>query len=109
MNCLIRDFNVANPLLSDGMTNAISLLKANYCRSIVRTASIGTDNETRRLIDGLTTESPTPDTSPDVAEAERSALAAIRDLADQLNGRSRRGMEWTKAGRAIERWIIAGS
>jgi hypothetical protein len=93
------------------MTDAISMLKANYCRSIMRTASIGTDIETRRLIDGLTTERPTPDTSLVVAEAEKAALTAIKELADQLNGSSigSAGMQWTRAGRAIERWILSDS
>lgn len=93
------------------MSNAISLLKANYCRSILRTASIGTDSETRRLIDGLATERPTPDTSPVVAEAEQAAITAIRELADHLTGNSASsaGMQWTRAGRAIEQWILSAS
>jgi hypothetical protein len=76
----------------------------------MRTASTGSDAETRRLIDGLTSEVPTDGTSQDVADAERSALSAIRKLADQVNGQNDAGRaEWTRTGRAIERWIVAAS
>lgn len=92
------------------MSNAISLLKANYCRSIIRTASIGTEDEARRFIEGLLTEPPTPGTSPEVAEAEAAAFAAIANLASHVAGRTPlSGIEWTKASRAVERWIALAS
>lgn len=93
------------------MSDAISLLKANYCRSIMRTASIGSDIEARRLIDGLTTETATPGTTAEVAEAEKQALLAIHALAEHIHGQGARvtGVEWTKASLAIDRWVEAAS
>lgn len=63
------------------------------------------------MVDSLTTEVATPDVSPKVAEAERTAHRAIRDLAETLHGRFGRftGMEWKYAGRAVEYWIEVSS
>ncbi|WP_441228073.1 hypothetical protein AB7813_08965 [Tardiphaga sp. 20_F10_N6_6] len=58
-----------------------SLIKARYCRSILKVAAISTDSEARGLLEGLATEQPTSNTSAAMAEAERAALSAIRDLA----------------------------
>jgi hypothetical protein len=91
------------------MSNASSLLKANYCRSIMRTASFATSAEAIRLMEGLKTEVPTQGTTPEVAVAEAAALDCIIALADHLSGRTAviGGLEWTKAGRAVEQWISA--
>jgi hypothetical protein len=93
------------------MSNASSLLKANYCRSIMKTASFATAAEAIRLIDALATELPTQEITPEVAQAEAAALRAINVLADHLSGRTAviGGLEWTKTGRAVERWILAAS
>lgn len=93
------------------MSNAISLLKANYCRAIMRTAEIGTESEARRMVDGLTTETSTPDTTPAVSQAEREALLAIHDLAEHLHirGGSVRGHEWNRATQSIAAWVKAAA
>jgi hypothetical protein len=92
------------------MNDEISLLKARYCRSILKTASIGIEPEVRRLVLGLTTEVPTVDTSASIADAEGQALDAIRALADQLAGRSAAAAsgEWQRAIRAVETWVRVG-
>lgn len=89
------------------MSNAISELKARYCRSILCTAALGPDETAHRLVDALTTERPTSGTSPDIAEAERAALSAIETLAHQLHGRSVAYVsgEWTRANDAVRRWV----
>jgi hypothetical protein len=89
------------------MSNANSLLKANYCRAIMKAANHGPDSEARRLVDGLTTEVTTPGTTPQAAEAEREALLAIHALSQHLHGRMRAtsGLEWTRATLAIDRWV----
>lgn len=92
------------------MSDDQSLIKARYCRSILRVVAISTDLEARRLLEGLTTEPPTFSTSPPVAEAERAALAAIRDVSEYPHGRSapQSSVEWVRALRAVESWLAAG-
>jgi hypothetical protein len=89
------------------MSNAISELKARYCRSVLRTAATGADHEARHLINALATERPTADTRPDVAGAERAALAAITALATHLQNRSIAfaAAEWSAAEHAVLHWI----
>ncbi|WP_441229384.1 hypothetical protein AB7828_03365 [Tardiphaga sp. 215_C5_N2_1] len=84
-----------------------SLVKARYCRSILKVAAISTDREARILLDGLATEQVTANTSALMAEAERTALAAIRDLAGYQHGRSvpQSSSEWMRAARAIQSWL----
>ncbi len=84
-----------------------SLIKARYCRSILKVAAISTDQEARALMEGLTTEQPTSNTSAPMAEAERTALAAIRELAGHQHGRTvpQNSNEWLRAMRAIEFWL----
>lgn len=84
-----------------------SLIKARYCRSILKVAAISTDQEAREMLEGLATEQPTADTSASTAEAERAALSAIRDLAGYQHGRSvpQSSGEWLRAMRAIELWV----
>lgn len=94
-------------MLARAMSNAISHLKARYCRSIMNTASNSPELEARQLIDGLTTELPTSGASPAVAAAERDAYACIHALADRLTAVtiSAAALEWTKARKAVLRWI----
>jgi hypothetical protein len=84
-----------------------SLIKARYFRSILKVATISSDLEARQLLDGLTTEQPTADTSATMAEAERAALTTIRELAGHQHGRStpQSSTEWLRAIRAIESWL----
>jgi hypothetical protein len=84
-----------------------SLIKARYCRSILKVAAISTEQEARGLLDGLTTEQPTSDTSAPMAQAERAALATIRELGKYQHGRtaSQSSTEWLRAMRAIELWL----
>jgi hypothetical protein len=84
-----------------------SLIKARYCRSILKVAAISTDQEARGLLEGLATEQPTTNTSDPMAEAERAALAAIRELAGHQHGRSAAhgSSEWQRAMRTIEFWL----
>jgi hypothetical protein len=91
------------------MSNAISHLKARYCRSIMNTASISPEAEARHLIDGLTTELPTSDTSPAVAAAEQEAYNCLRALADRLTSTTMSGaaLELAKTRKAILRWMDA--
>jgi hypothetical protein len=76
----------------------------------MKTASFATAAEAIRLIDALATELPTQEITPEVAQAE-AAVRAINVLADHLSGRTAviGGLEWTKTGRAVERWILAAS
>lgn len=69
------------------------------------------DNETRRLIDGLTTAIATPDTKRAVADAERAALLEIRALSELFLGRSSSASssEWSRGSIAIQMWIAAAS
>ncbi len=89
------------------MSDDQSLIKARYCRSILKVAAISTDQEARGLLQGLATEQPTPNTSAPMAEAERVALTAIRDLAGYQHGRSvpQSSSEWIRAARAIQLWL----
>ncbi|WP_092147049.1 hypothetical protein [Bradyrhizobium sp. NFR13] len=89
------------------MSDDQSLIKARYCRSILKVAAISTDQEARGLLEGLATEQPTPNTSPAMAEAERAALSAIRDLAGYQHGRSvpQSSSEWMRAARAVQLWL----
>lgn len=100
---------ISNHALSGCMSDPISLLKARYCRSIMKTASILDDSQARRLIAALTTEVPTPETSPQVGIAERDALASIICLSDRLQNRTvaSAASEWQTASDAILRWISA--
>jgi hypothetical protein len=84
-----------------------SLIKARYCRSILKVAAISTEQEARTLLNGLATEQPTSNTSAAMAEAERAALATIRDLAGYLQSRIAHhgSTEWVRAMRAIENWL----
>ena len=84
-----------------------SIVKARYCRSIMKVAAISTEQEARILLNGLATEQPTHGTSAAMAEAERAALAAIRDLAGYQYGRSvpHSSSEWMRAARAIQAWL----
>jgi hypothetical protein len=86
------------------MSDDQSLIKARYCRSILKVAAISTEQEARILLNGLATEQLTPNTSPAMAEAERAALTAIRDLAGYQHGRSvpQNSSEWMRAARAIQ-------
>ncbi len=63
------------------MNDRESLIKAHYCKSILNVASVSTDQEARGLMEGVTNEQSTPNTSGRMAEAERAALTAIRQLA----------------------------
>ncbi len=56
------------------MSDDQSLIKARYCRSILKVVAISTDQEARILLNSLATEQPTPNTSAPMAEAERAAL-----------------------------------
>jgi hypothetical protein len=87
-----------------------SLIKARYCRSILKVTAISTEQEARSLLEGLTTEQPTANTSTAMAEAEQSALDAIRELAGRQHGRSALQIsnEWLRAVRAIESWLSLG-
>jgi plasmid stability protein len=84
-----------------------SLIKARYCRSILKVAAISTEHEARILLNGLSTEQVTTNTSAAMAEAERAALTAIRDLAGYQHGRSvpQTSSEWMRAARAIQLWL----
>jgi hypothetical protein len=89
------------------MSDEQSLIKARYCRSILKVAAISTEQEARILLNGLATEQVTTDTSAAIAEAERAALTAIRDLARYQHGRSvpQSSSEWMRAARAIQLWL----
>jgi len=67
------------------MTNDISLLKARYCRAIVKTASFANGEEAPSLVHAITTERVTIDVGPEVEQAERAALAAVSVLAERLS------------------------
>jgi hypothetical protein len=89
------------------MSDEQSLIKARYCRSILKVAAISTDQEARGLLESLASEQPTPNTSAPMVEAERAALAAIRELARYQHGRSvpQTSSEWTRAVRAVQLWL----
>ena len=89
------------------MSDDQSLIKARYCRSILKVAAISTDQEARGLLESLATEQPTPGASAPMAEAERAALAAIRDLTGYQHGRiaHQGSTEWVRAMRAIQNWL----
>ncbi|MGM4923226.1 hypothetical protein AB8A31_10000 [Tardiphaga sp. 804_B3_N1_9] len=89
------------------MSDNQSLIKARYCRSILKVAAISTDQEARGLLESLATEQPTPNTSAPMAAAESASLAAIRDLAGFQRGRSvpQSSSEWMRAARAIQLWL----
>ncbi|WP_441255909.1 hypothetical protein [Tardiphaga sp. 285_C5_N1_2] len=91
------------------MSDDQSLIKARYCRSILKVAAISTDQEARGLLESLATEQPTPNASAAMAEAERAALSAIRELAGSQHGRSKSqsSSEWMRAARAIQLWLNA--
>ena len=91
------------------MSDDQSLIKARYCRSILKVVAISTDEEARILLNSLATEQPTPNTSAPMAEAERAALAAIRELGGYQHGRSvpQSSGEWMRAARAIQLWLNA--
>lgn len=93
------------------MSNAISHLKARYCRAIMTTASNSPEFEARHLIDSLATERPTPGASPDVAAAEQAAYDCIHTLADRLTSASVSGtaLEWAKARKAVLLWVEAST
>jgi hypothetical protein len=84
-----------------------SLIKARYCRSILKVAAISTDTEARVLLEGLTTEVSTPNMSGPMAAAEGAALTAIRELAGIQHGRNVHptSVEWVRAVRAMEYWL----
>jgi hypothetical protein len=89
------------------MSDAQSLIKARYCRSILKVAAISTEQEARGLLEGLATEQLTSNTSPPMAQAERAALATIRELGKYQHGRSAfpRSTEWVRAMRAVDLWL----
>jgi hypothetical protein len=89
------------------MSDDQSLIKARYCRSILKVVAISTDQEARNLLNGLATEQPTSDTSAPMAHAERAALASIRELAGYQHGRHapQNSSEWLRAMRALELWL----
>lgn len=91
------------------MTDEISFLKARYCWSIMRTANISSDDEARRLIACLGTETLTGGLSRSVMSAERNALATILKLSEQFQDRSRTAVatEWRAALDDIRVWIDA--
>ena len=105
--CQVPDRNKQRRVIARAMSNAISHLKARYCRSIMNTASISPDTEARHLIDALTTERPTANVSPAVATAERDAYQCFHTLSDRLTGTtmSAAALEWARARKAILRWI----
>jgi hypothetical protein len=87
------------------MNDRESLIKAHYCKSILNVASISTDQEARGLMDGVTTEQSTPNTSGPMAEAERAALTAIRDLAVHRRDSILPQSAMTRAMQAVEFWL----
>lgn len=89
------------------MSDTISLQKARYCLSILRTASLCSLEEARHLVHCLNTEFLTPHTSRPVAVAERDALAAIATLHERFAGRSIGAVagEWNTAENALVRWV----
>lgn len=93
------------------MSDSISLLKARYCLSVMRTASLCTLEEARHLVHCLSTEYLTPDTSRAVAIAERDALAAMMTLHERFLGRSVGAVagEWSTAENALVRWVETSS
>lgn len=109
--CRIPDRGKCHDVLARAMSNAISHLKARYCRSIMNTASISPEMEARHLIDGLATELPTSGVSSAVAAAEQDAYACIHVLADRLTAATISGaaLEWAKARKAVLRWIEAST
>lgn len=105
--CQVSDRAARLGMVARAMSNAISHLKARYCRSIMNTASISPDAEARRLIDGLTTELLTKDASPAVAAAEQAAHACVSVLADRLISTTMSGaaLEWARTRKAVLHWI----
>jgi hypothetical protein len=89
------------------MNDRESLIKAHYCRSILKVASISTDREARGLTEGVTTAQSTANTSGPMAEAERAALTAIRELAGHRRDSTlpKNSIPWTRAMQAIELWL----
>lgn len=93
------------------MTDQISLLKANYCRAVLKTATQSGDEDARRLLKGLATERPTENTSRNVAEVEEPALEAIRIFAAKLERGEAKpaGFDFSRTLAAVETWIRAAS
>ena len=89
------------------MNDHFSLLKARYCRAVIRTAAISSGVDANRLIQAAATERPTADTLEIVERAEQAALEAIRILAIQATDRSLSSgsVEWQRAKKAVERWL----
>src|SRR6478609_7023706 len=93
------------------MSDSISLLKARYCLSVMRTASHCSLEEARHLVRCLSSEYLTPNTSRAVAIAERDALAAMLTLHERFAERSAGAVagEWNTTESALVRWIETSS
>jgi alpha-D-ribose 1-methylphosphonate 5-triphosphate synthase subunit PhnH len=89
------------------MQNDLSLLKARYCRSVMRTAADASDDEAHRMIRSLASETATPGVTHEVDRAEQAAFEAFRILASRCAGRrmSSVTVEWLNAERAVSNWL----
>lgn len=89
------------------MSDYISFLKARYCMAVLRTATISSLDESRHLVECLSSEFPTPGTSRAVQIAERNALASILTLQERFADRSFASVtgEWKAATDAVLSWI----
>lgn len=91
------------------MGNRTSLRKARYCRSMMTMAMTSPDDEGRKLVYSLATETPTACTSAEVAQLEREAIDALGVLALRVqdNRISAVPNEWARAQKAVLKWISA--
>lgn len=87
------------------MNDRESLIKAHYCKSILKVASISTHQEASGLMEGVTTVQSTPNTSGPMAKAEGAALTAIRDLVVHRRDSILPQSAMTRAMKAIELWL----
>lgn len=93
------------------MSRESSLLKARYCLTVLKTASMSPDPEARRLIACLATEQPTLGLTAQVAQAELERVFALRMLAERLQDCSISSVsaEWHRAQNALLRWMVAAT
>lgn len=85
----------------------LSLVKAHYFRSILAVAKSYDRASALRLIHSLANDIPTPNTAPELAMAEKAAIAAARSISDSLQTEQRNVVvPWNDATHALRQWLV---
>lgn len=89
------------------MPNRVSYLKTRYCRAVLRTARNSPEDDARRLVHALATETPTAGTSPAIGRSEGLALAGLVKMAERVQDRGPASIasHWEEINALLERWI----